>query len=303
MRKSSYLVLVAILAISGVVTAQKASSSGKSDKGPQFSSSYTDLTVNCKSSDGKESGHVETICKGVGSYRIHYFDSATTLEFRAETLDRSESVNLASQALDYDVKNRKVEWRLANRKPFAIILRTNTYQTVNGLISYPTKKTGEFLIVKGLKGFEQLDRRVEATMPNANKIAREIADNAYSAKTGQFEQIEFMKGAYSARIKGKFKDRDHIVKYVVKAKKGQRMIVNIFPAGRDGPGTAGVIISPSGEQDGQPGGLVFNDVLTETGNYTIRVSQRPTDHKFPAEFIVEVIILPDYISYSTGRRF
>jgi hypothetical protein len=81
------------------------------------------------------------------------------------------------------------------------------------------------------------------------------------------------------------------------------MIVNIFPAGRDGPGTAGVIISPSGEQDGQPGGLVFNDVLTETGNYTIRVSQRPTDHKFPAEFIVEVIILPDYISYSTGRRF
>ena len=153
----------------------------------RFSSNYSGLQIDCKSEGGEEGGNVSTFCKGTGNYQIHIFDSATTLEFLAVTLDRQESVNLASQALDYDTKNRKVEWRLADGVPFAVIMRTNKYKTENDLIAYPTKKTGEFLIVKGLKGFEQIDFEVDAGMPNANKKARELADNAFAVQSSRLE--------------------------------------------------------------------------------------------------------------------
>jgi hypothetical protein len=38
--------------------------------------------------------------------------------------------------------------------------------------------------------------------------------------------------------------------------------------------TGGVVIYPSGKQDGGPGGIVFDSDLTETGKYRIRVTQR-----------------------------
>ena len=48
---------------------------------------------------------------------------------------------------------------------------------------YLGKKIGEELIVKGLKGFENIDFTVDAKTPNANAKARELADNAYSDKS------------------------------------------------------------------------------------------------------------------------
>lgn len=108
-------------------------------------------------------------------------------------------------------------------------------------------------------------------------------------------KINFKAGAYSAQTKGKFTKSGESVYFSLKAEKDQRMIVNIFSV-TDGLGTSGVVISPSGEEDGQPGGLVYNSLLPESGEYKIRVGQRPTDHKFPAEFIVEVIILPKFVS-------
>lgn len=107
--------------------------------------------------------------------------------------------------------------------------------------------------------------------------------------------IKFQNGAYSAQVKGKFAKIDDDVTFNVKAEKGQRMIVNIRGIS-EGLGTAGTITSPSGEDDGQPGGLVMNSVLKESGYYKIRVTQRPTEHKFPAEFMVEVILLPSFVN-------
>ncbi|MEZ5429298.1 MAG: hypothetical protein R2747_23825 [Pyrinomonadaceae bacterium] len=147
---------------------------------PAFSSVYSDLNKNCKSEGGDDGGHVSTICPGAGDYRIQYFDSATTLEFRAEKgPDFENSVYLASQALNYDTKNRKIEWRMADGKPFAVIMRTYVYQTEDGLIKYPAKPINEFLIVKGLLGFDNIDFRVDAKTADANAKARELADNGY----------------------------------------------------------------------------------------------------------------------------
>ena len=108
-------------------------------------------------------------------------------------------------------------------------------------------------------------------------------------------RIKFIRGAYTAQAKEQFSKINEDINFIVKAEKDQRMIVNIIPVA-DGLATAGTVTAPSGEQDGQPGGAVFNSVLKESGDYNIRISQRPAEHKFPAEFIVEVIILPSFLS-------
>lgn len=170
------------------------------DGSVSFSSVYTELKNGCTSSGGEEGGHVSTFCKGPGGYQIHYFDSATTLEFSAASDDMEFSQKLASQALDYDTANRKVEWRLANGKPFAVIIRKNTYQQGDdGLIAYPTKYTGELLVIKGLKGYEMIDGNVDATAINANQTARELADNAFLQAGTQGNRITFRNYAVTAK--------------------------------------------------------------------------------------------------------
>jgi hypothetical protein len=105
------------------------------DRGPEgkgevdFTSEQTDLQKGCKRTAGEEGGHVSTVCQGPGGYRIHYFDSATTLEFNAEDEAAEFQVRIASEALDYVSRNSKIEWRLADGKPFAVIMRVYTYPT------------------------------------------------------------------------------------------------------------------------------------------------------------------------------
>jgi hypothetical protein len=152
---------------------------GRKNKKPKFSSIYTGLIAGCRSSGGENGGHVSTFCKGVGNYRIHVFDSATTLEFLVETPDREDPIQLASQSLNYNTKRNKVEWRMADGVPFAVILRTNTYKTKDDVIDYPVKITGEFLVVKGLQGYETIDFEVNAKTLQANQKARRQAEAAF----------------------------------------------------------------------------------------------------------------------------
>ena len=161
------------------------------EKDTKFTSVYTDLNKNCKSEGGENGGHVSTFCKGVGGYQIHYFDSAANLNFFVKPIsDDEDQINLAMQSLSYDTKNRKIEWRLADGNPFAVIMRTNKYETNDE--GFPGKITGEYLIVKGLKGFENIDFEIDARKtPNANEKARELADNAYSGKSEWAKRINY----------------------------------------------------------------------------------------------------------------
>ena len=69
-----------------------------------------------------------------------------------------------------------------NGKPFAIIMRVAVYAELTGAGEYFGKKTGEKLIIKGLKGFENINFEVDAKTANANIKARELADNSYKQK-------------------------------------------------------------------------------------------------------------------------
>ena len=149
----------------------------KPDQNANFSSFYTNLDKDCTSEGGEEGGHVSTTCKSVGFYQIHYFDSAAALHFSVETLDGEDRITLTTQPLSYETQTRRIEWRMANGKPFAVIMRVNTFEVSDDGI--PGKITGEFLIVKGLGKFSKIDFEVNAKTKNANEEARKLADNGY----------------------------------------------------------------------------------------------------------------------------
>jgi hypothetical protein len=154
--------------------------------GPKFSSLYTDLNKDCKAAF-KQVGEGQDMplkCKGYGGYHIFINYSAWASSLSANG-SGDNSITLAMQGLGYsDEKGRKIEWRLADGKPFAVILRISNYKIKagdDGDNPFQDKyKTGESLLVKGLKGYEQIDFEVDTkATPNANVKAREMADNAY----------------------------------------------------------------------------------------------------------------------------
>jgi len=61
--------------------------------------------------------------------------------------------------------------------------------------------------------------------------------------------------------------------YCVYARAGQTMKVTVRPISRDLV-TQGYVISPNHQVDGGPGGVIFDQKLSEQGRYEIRVGQR-----------------------------
>ncbi len=150
----------------------------------KFSSEYTDLKSQCKpiTEADMEGEDTPLRCAGYGGYEIHIDFSATSSHLTVQPKGHDEdSINLGMQPLDYDSKH-KVEWRLADGKPFAVILRVdNPKDNLDPSEMWrPENKAGESLLVRGLKGHEQIDFEVNARTPNANEKARELADSAYA---------------------------------------------------------------------------------------------------------------------------
>lgn len=160
---------------------------------PAFTSDYTDLNKDCqaafKEEELGEGQDMPLKCKGYGGYHIAIGYSAwgSSLTAQMES-DENVSIALAMQSLTYnDEPGRKVEWRMADGKPFAVILRVSHYDEkkaeTTGDNPYQDKyKTGESLVVKGLKGYERIDSKVDAKDPKANEKAREMADSNYAKK-------------------------------------------------------------------------------------------------------------------------
>lgn len=150
---------------------------------PKFSSIYTDLDKSCKTIRGGDGQDDAFDCRGVGGYRIYNWSAAAAQFFAVKTSKKNEEMTqLGSQSFDFDMGKAKVEWRLANGKPFAVIIRFNKYADPDEANPYFGKKIGTELIVKGLKGFDKIDFTVDAKTPNANAKAREMADTAYKQK-------------------------------------------------------------------------------------------------------------------------
>ncbi len=155
----------------------------------RFSSVYTNLKTECrpafKPKKGDPSGEdIPLKCKGYGGYevRIDYSAASANLRLQPARGNSDESINLGMQPLDYD-QSHKIEWRLANGKPFAVIYRVDKSKSDQPEEMWsPANKSGEALVIKGVKGFEQIDFEVEASQPNANLKARELADQAFARK-------------------------------------------------------------------------------------------------------------------------
>lgn len=107
-----------------------------------------------------------------------------------------------------------------------------------------------------------------------------------SAAAKKVRRIKFKSGATVARMRGSLNGINDKALFVLRARSGQHMKVNISGAGP----TRGIVLFPSGKQDGAPGGIIFDDVLTETGDYHIRVTESSMGDAWRGSFVLEVEI-------------
>jgi len=152
---------------------------------PKFSSRYTNLQKDCKTTPGDENGTDGSgTCRGVGGYQIFIWYSAAAEMIAAERSNNTaDSFLLDTHDISSDYSKIKIEWRMANGKPFAVIMRVFKYgDEKKNESDYWGKKIGEELRVVGLKGFENINFSVDAKTPDANAKARELADNGFLQK-------------------------------------------------------------------------------------------------------------------------
>ncbi|NNE65851.1 MAG: hypothetical protein HKN33_04735 [Pyrinomonadaceae bacterium] len=154
----------------------------KSTKKIKFTSVYTDLSKDCEVDEGEAGSDSTSDCGGPGGYGIYDNPSASSTAYYIDVPGETAGILIARQNYDYDHTKMKAEWRLANGKPFALIMRFFSYGEPKDEDGRFGKKNGEYLRVVGLKGFDHIDSSVDAKTPNANVKAREIADSGYSKK-------------------------------------------------------------------------------------------------------------------------
>jgi len=120
-----------------------------------------------------------------------------------------------------------------------------------------------------------------------------LASLAVSAQT----RIYFARGATRATARGYLRGIHDEVNFVLGAKAGQHMRVEI--KGR-GP-TRGVVIFPSSGQDGGPGGVIFDGILPDTGDYRIRVTESSMAEAWRGAFTVIIdIVFPEVTTRTSG---
>lgn len=154
----------------------------------RFTSEYTDLTFGkgCNrefsEDESPEGSDIPLVCRGPGGYEVNISYAAVGAFVSVSTTDDSFSVQLADQSANFN-EGRKIEWRLANGRPFAVILRVVKYRENYGdaTEAYDARnKTGEVLLVRGLKGHEHIKFEVKALKnAEANIRARQMADKAF----------------------------------------------------------------------------------------------------------------------------
>ena len=171
--------ITALLLIGGATAGRKAAAQ---QTNPVFSSSYTALTKCGSGMTRKEEREAEkngsdipSLCKGYDGYNVYITYSACASSF--SITKGEENISLGMQSVGW--KQKTVEWRMANGKPFAVIMRFYEYEG-DDLCSSSGKIKSESLMVRGLKGFEHIEESVDARTPNANLKARELADKGFA---------------------------------------------------------------------------------------------------------------------------
>lgn len=142
-----------------------------------FTSVYTDLRKDCKDkfSTDDEDHDMPVVCKGPSGYKIDVEYSACC-EYMHVTGENNFTLQFPEQRI-VTVTKRKLEWRLVNGKPFAVIFRIDKYK---GDLTLSPEKSDEALLVKGLKGFSNIDHEVKLKQYSDPILeARRLADKGY----------------------------------------------------------------------------------------------------------------------------
>jgi hypothetical protein len=186
LERKNTLKIRSILVVSLVLVVCASSAFTQKESKATFKSVYTDMKRDCrilKEPASAERGDPAGACKGFGGHRIFISHSAWSANYSIEKLNnQNESIELGTDYSSYGSKGEKVEWRLANGKPFAVIMRVGRYkERADGENPYADEnRTGSTLVVKGLKGWEHINFKVDGATPDANVKARTIADQNYS---------------------------------------------------------------------------------------------------------------------------
>src|SRR5437588_2261935 len=102
-------------------------------------------------------------------------------------------------------------------------------------------------------------------------------------------RITFARGATRATARGYLRGVRDEVFFVLRAQANQHMRVEISGGGP----TRGVVIFPSGKQDGGPGGVVFDDKIDETGDYRIRVTESTMANGWRGNFTITIDVVSE----------
>jgi len=154
---------------------------------PKFSSAFTNLSTECQDAlkSVGEGQDMPLRCKGYGQYYIYIYYSAFASHIAVKTKGNDDvTIHVTAEHPDFsDKRDSKVEWRLADDKPFAVILKVSRYNKEvqdTGENPYQDKyRVGETILVKGLTGYENIDFQVNARNSNAFGEARKLADSAF----------------------------------------------------------------------------------------------------------------------------
>lgn len=176
--KNIIFAIALILTVAGCAAAQARTAKVR------FASVYSNFTTDCKNFDGEGGSDGYSLCRGPGGYRIRIYYSAASTHYNAEIAkDETSNFPIATASIGHNDRKTRVEWRTANGKPFAVIMRVPTYAAPTNEMEYYGKVNGSKLVIAGLKGIE-IEGEVNASEPNPNAKAREIADAAYLKAKG-----------------------------------------------------------------------------------------------------------------------
>jgi hypothetical protein len=137
----------------------------------KFSSAYTDLSKDCQfedDSDLQEGTDAPLRCKGPGAYRLFIFFSASSNILTVEKGSSNETLDFQIEIPDFE--KAKIEWRLADGVPFAVIARSGS----------PVGNSSKTLEARGLTGFENIEISLNPKkVSNTNQEVRKQVDAAY----------------------------------------------------------------------------------------------------------------------------
>ncbi len=103
------------------------------------------------------------------------------------------------------------------------------------------------------------------------------------------QRIRFARRATVARVSGYLRGVRDEKWFVLRARSNQHVRIEIKGRGA----TRGVLIYPSGKQDGGPGGIIFDEVIDEDGDYKIRVTESSMANAWRGRFTITIEILPE----------